>query len=62
MTTRRWGTRRAHMVFITGVVITLTVAVIVAAVRTRRYGYVAPIGWMSEQWLAEYRATHPSSW
>jgi hypothetical protein len=48
------------MAFIIGLSITVTVVLIVSAARARRSGYGAPIGWMSEQWLAEYRASHQS--
>jgi hypothetical protein len=43
-----------------GVLITLTATVLIPRVRLRS-GVSAPnLGWMSEQWLAEHRASHPS--
>jgi len=47
-----------HMLFIVGVVIVLIAVVFIP--RTRVPGGVnsANLGWMSEQWLAEHRASH----
>ncbi len=48
-----------HMLFILGVVIVL-IAVVVIIPRLRVPGGTdsANLGWMSEQWLAEHRASH----
>lgn len=48
------------MLFIIGMVVTLTVVLVIIAVRVARRIAPAPLGWMSEQWLAEHRASHPS--
>jgi hypothetical protein len=47
------------MLFIVGVVVASLAVLIVP--RMRAGGGVNPggLGWMSEQWLAEHRATHP---
>ena len=44
------------MVLMIGALLSLTVVAILSGVRTRMN---AELGWMSEQWLAEYRASHP---
>ena len=44
------------MLFIVGLVIVLAAVVVVP--RMRAGGNAAPLGWMSEQWLAEHRASH----
>jgi hypothetical protein len=47
------------MLFIVGLVIA-SVAVVIAPGMRRPGGVNAsPLGWMSEQWLAEHRASHP---
>ena len=38
----------------------LVVTAFAGHLRVRRSGDAVPLGWMSEQWLAEYRAIHPS--
>ena len=40
----------------------LTVALLVIAARVREHSGLVParLGWMSDQWLAEYRASHGS--
>lgn len=48
------------MLLIIGVLITLTAVVIIPRVRVPGGVNAAKIGWMSEQWLAEYRASHLS--
>jgi hypothetical protein len=45
---------------ISGILVALTAAVIIARVRTSEGMSAGPLGWMSEQWLAEYRASNPS--
>ena len=36
------------------------IAALVVILRARRGTDAGQLGWMSEQWLAEHRATHPS--
>jgi hypothetical protein len=38
----------------------LVVIALASHLRVRRNVDAVPVGWMSEQWLAEYRAMHPS--
>jgi hypothetical protein len=38
----------------------LVVTVLASYLRPGRGVDAAPLGWMSEQWLAEHRAMHPS--
>ena len=38
----------------------LVVTALASRLRVRRSVDIVPLGWMSEQWLAEYRAMHPS--
>lgn len=45
------------MLLIIGALIMLTLVVILSRVRTGVNA--AKLGWMSERWLAEYRAAHP---
>jgi hypothetical protein len=49
------------MLLIIGVVIVFTVAVLIGTLRVPGGVNEAQLGWMSEQWIAEYRASHPSS-
>lgn len=44
------------MLFIVGVVTVLAAVVIVPRMRVPGSANAAPLGWMSEQWLAEHRA------
>ena len=46
------------MLFIIGVVSALTAVVIIPRMRGPSGVNSANIGWMSEQWLAEHRASH----
>jgi hypothetical protein len=47
------------MVFIVGMVIALVAAsVIIPRLQVPRGGNSANLGWMSERWLAEHRASH----
>jgi hypothetical protein len=46
------------MLFILAVVIVLIAVVIVPRMRLPDSGNSANLGWMSEQWLAEHRASH----
>jgi hypothetical protein len=46
------------MPFIVGVVIVLVTAAIIQRMRVRGGANAAPLGWMSERWLAEHRASH----
>jgi hypothetical protein len=45
------------MLLVTGALISLTLVAILSAFRAGRNA--ATLGWMSERWLAEYRASHP---
>lgn len=45
------------MLLVIGAFISLTVVVILSRVRAGMNA--ATLGWMSERWLAEYRASHP---
>ena len=47
------------MLLLIGVLISLSVAAILYTVRVRAGSDVAELGRMSDQWLAEYRASHP---
>ena len=49
-----------HMLLIFAVLITATAAGSLLRVWVPGSGSSAHLGWMSEQWLAEYRAAHPS--
>jgi hypothetical protein len=46
------------MLFIVGVVIVLIAFVIILGMRVRGGVNSANLGWMSERWLAEHRASH----
>ena len=46
------------MLFIVGVVIVLIAVVIIPRMRVPGGVNAAHLGWMSEQWLAEHRASH----
>jgi hypothetical protein len=46
------------MLLAIGALIFLTMVVILARVRAGVHA-AATLGWMSERWLAEYRASHP---
>ena len=46
------------MLFIVGGVITLVAVAIIPRVRLSGGVNAADLGWMSEQWLAEHRASH----
>lgn len=47
------------MLLLIGVLTSLSVAAILYTVRVRAESDVAALGRMSDQWLAEYRASHP---
>jgi hypothetical protein len=47
-----------HMLFIVGVGIVLIAVGIIPRVRVPRGVSYANLGWMSEQWLGEHRASH----
>jgi hypothetical protein len=47
-----------HMLFIVGVVMVLIAVVIIPRMRVPGGVNSANLGWMSEQWLAEHRASH----
>jgi hypothetical protein len=48
------------MLLIIGVLITLTAMVLIHKVRVPGSADTATLGWMSDHWLAEHRASHPS--
>jgi hypothetical protein len=50
--------RRKHMLFIVGVVIALIAIFIIPRMRVSGGVNSANLGWMSDQWLAEHRASH----
>jgi hypothetical protein len=48
------------MLLIIGVLITLTAVTVISRLRVARGDNTAKLGWVSQQWLAEHRASHPS--
>jgi hypothetical protein len=46
------------MLFTLGVVVVLVAVVAIPRMRVPAGMNAAPLGWMSEQWLAEHRASH----
>ena len=52
--------RCEHMLLILGILITLSAAVIIPRVRVPRDVNTAKLGCVSDQWLVEHRASHPS--
>jgi hypothetical protein len=46
------------MLFIVGLVIVAVAVVTIPRARVPGRVNAAPLGWMSEQWLAEHRASH----
>jgi hypothetical protein len=46
------------MVLIIGVFVTAAVALLISKLRARRGNSGENLGWMSEQWLSEWRASH----
>ncbi len=48
-----------HMLLTIGLVLALTSALILSRVMARGPVNSSQAGWMSDQWLAEHRATHP---
>ena len=46
------------MLLIVGAVIVLIAVVIITSMRVPRGVNASTLGWMSDQWLAEYRASH----
>ena len=57
-TPRRPDYGENHMLFIVGVVIVLIAVLIIPRMRVPGGVNSANLGWMSEQWLAEHRASH----
>ncbi len=57
-TPRRPDYGENHMLFIVGVVIVLIAVAIIPRMRVPGGVNSANLGWMSEQWLAEHRASH----
>ena len=47
------------MLFIVGAAIVLIAVVIIARMRVLAGVNASTLGWMSEQWLAEHRVSHP---
>jgi hypothetical protein len=47
-----------HMLFIVGLVMVLIAVVVISGMRLPGGVNSANLGWMSEQWLAEHRASH----
>jgi len=47
------------MLFIAGLVVVAAAVIVIPRLRGRGGLTAAPLGWMSEQWLAEHRASHP---
>ena len=47
-----------HMLLIVGLVIVLIAVVIIPRMRVPGGMNASTLGWMSEQWLAEHRASH----
>jgi hypothetical protein len=47
------------MLLIIGAFVTLTAMLVIAKVRLPGSQTAPNLGWMSQQWLAEYRASHP---
>lgn len=48
------------MLLTIGILAIVTLGVVLPRVRLPGYDDAAPLGWMSERWLAEHRASHPS--
>jgi hypothetical protein len=46
------------MLFIVGIAIALLAVVIIPRMRAPGGVNAAPLGWMSERWLAEHRTSH----
>jgi hypothetical protein len=46
------------MLLIVGIVVTLIAVVVISRMRGPGDGNSTNLGWMSEQWLAEQRASH----
>jgi hypothetical protein len=55
---RRPESGENHMLFIVGVVIALIALVIFPRMRVAGGVNSSNLGWMSQQWLAEHRASH----
>ena len=49
------------MLIIVGIVIGSVAVAIIPAMRVAGGVNASPLGWMSEQWLAEHRASHTES-
>jgi hypothetical protein len=47
------------MLLLIGAFFTLTAMLVIAKVRLPASQTAPNLGWMSQQWLAEYRASHP---
>jgi hypothetical protein len=53
------GQIETQMLLIVGAVIAVIAVVIIAKMRVPGGVNASTLGWMSEQWLVEYRASHP---
>ena len=53
--------RENHLLLTFGTVLVLIAGVVIRKVRMRGSVNGSTLGWMSEQWLAEHRATHSES-
>lgn len=51
---------RVMLLFVIVALFAVAVCVIISGVRLPRSAIPTKLGWMSEQWLAEYRASHAS--
>jgi hypothetical protein len=58
MSLRRRECGENQMLFIVGIVVVLIAVVIIPRMRVPGGVNSANLGWMSEQWLAEHRASH----
>jgi hypothetical protein len=58
MSLRRRECGENQMLFIVGIVVVLIAVVIIPMMRVPGGVNSANLGWMSEQWLAEHRASH----
>lgn len=54
------GTERRNTMLLSVLAVILTLGVYVTASRVHSSPIPARLGWMSDQWLAEYRALHAS--
>jgi len=55
---RRGARSRTHMLLIVGAVVVLSAAVIISRMRVLGGVNARTLGWISDKWLAEHRASH----